>query len=480
MIRFSSCCVLLALLFAGRIPDVQAQALTEPPPRIEQAEATFDQALASFEAEDYGMAYRRFQLVYNDFPLHRKTTAAILMAAKALYRDGEYEQAADLLARFIEQYPTSSYIGEARITRDLALQGLAKDDRMVQPLRLGIALPDTREDAEYTQALFNGIRLAVDEFNAAGQYGATVRMYFRDTENDPQEAGRAITELARADSVDVIIGPLFSEEAEAGAEAADREGVVLVPPLATEENVGEGHRYVFQANPSITARGRVMARYAVRDLRLTRFGIVTEPGSQSISARMGEGFQDEALRLGAEVAFFEQLPSARSWQYLSSELERDTLRTIEALYLPVDGRDAATLVNGALGEIYRMQIPLHILGNSRWDAVTDRERASDYYVTYTSEFFISPTSDAAQNFRRRYRALASAIPDRLAYVGYDVARFVLQQLIESEEAGMSLRQTIEEAPPYEGLGTRIDFQGQHVNQALFLFGYREGKAVLLN
>ncbi len=468
------------LLGAWIVPVVAAQELVEPPPFIEQAESTFAQALEAFEAEDYGMAYRRFRLVYGDFAFNRKTTAAILMAAKSLYRDEQYELADDLLYRFLEQYPTSSYVGEARITQALVEQGLAREARLAQQFRLGIALPATRRDAAYTQALFNGIRLAVDEFNASGQYDASVRMYFRDTENNAQEAGRVVTELARADSVDVILGPLFSREAMAGADAAEREGVVLVPPLATEEGVGEGRLFVFQANPSISTRGRVMARYAVGEMRLASFGVISDEGRNSISARMGEGFQEEALELGADVVFFEQLANDKGWQYLSSEIERDTLRTVEALYLPIDGRDAETLVNSALREIHRTQISLQLLGNSRWDAIADPERASQYYVTYTSEFYISPTSEAAQNFRRRYRALAGEIPDRLAYVGYDVARHVLQQLVESEANGITLRRALEEAPLYEGLGTRIDFQGGHVNQALFMMGYRNGRSVVLN
>jgi ABC-type branched-subunit amino acid transport system substrate-binding protein len=128
-----------------------------------------------------------------------------------------------------------------------------------------------------------------------------------DIEDDPYY-GRTINEahstvLARAverlieQEVDVIIGPVFSDEAiEAGA-VSEEYGVPFFAPLATDDRVSEGRQYVFQANPSLSIRGRQMARFAVEDMELETIGIAVSMDNP-LSERMAERFQEESLMLG--------------------------------------------------------------------------------------------------------------------------------------------------------------------------------------
>ena len=74
----------------------------------------------------------------------------------------------------------------------------------------------------------------------------------------------------------------------------------------------------------------------------------------------------------------------------------------------------------------------------------------------------------------RYREIAGEVPEaetirgRLAYTGYDVTHFLLGRL--SEAGPGRLAEAIQNAPPYQGLGLRIDFEN-NVNEALYLFRY---------
>jgi ABC-type branched-subunit amino acid transport system substrate-binding protein len=468
-------CVLVVLALAA---PVQAQ-ITEPPLRSEEARATFEQGLDAFDEGDYGMAYRRFRLVFEVYPLNRQTTAALLMAGRALYRQAAYAEAIDLLTRFIDQYPTSSYTGAARSTIRRAREALERQDRLQRRIRLGIALPMTPRESAFSQALFNGIRLVVDAFNADTTQEYTVQMVFAETENAPEPTRRAVMRLAQEDSVDAIIGPLFSEEARAAARAAEEQQVVLVAPLATEDDVSAGRRYTFQANPTIGMRGRVMAEFAIRDMRLASFGLLAEEGTNSISERMAEGFQEEALRLGADVAFYEWLQERREWASLLDVVGPDTIRGIEALYMPIDGRSAAQLAEGALRSLDQAGVYPRVLGNTRWSDLRDADLASRFYVTYTTEYYLDEDDEAVQTFQDRYEVLARETPDRLAYVGHDVAQYLLQHLVEQRQTGTPLVDVLQTAPRYEGLATRIDFGRSNVNQAMFILTYRNGERRLL-
>lgn len=450
-----------------------AQDTGDPVPRNEEAEAVFEQALLAFDEEDYETAYRRFRLVYEAYPLHRKTTAATLMAGKALYRDGEYQRAIDLLSAFLQLYPTSSYLDEAEHTLRFAQQHVQDEARRDGAVRLGIALPLSRNDVELTQSLFNGIRLAIDEYNRAAEQ--PIRMVFRDSRGTASGARRAIAALV-AEDVDAIIGPLYSEEAQAAAQAAERAQVVLIAPLATDETVAQGRQYIFQANPTITSRGAVMARLAVNDLQLLNLGIVAESGN-SISERMAEGFQEEALRLGVNVAFYEMLPDARSWGQLYELIGKDRLSSIDAMYLPLSGRNTQRHIEEALASLGRAGSVLRVLGNSGWRNAVSRQQASAFSVTYTDDFYVDDADPNVQAFKRAYRALAGQRPDRLAYVGYDVVRFLQSYLTRPMD--LPLHERLHETDFFQGLGTQIRFNSGHANETMFFLQYRNEDIVRL-
>lgn len=455
---------LVLALFVCIAQPTYAQVGDDVVPEVEQAEAVFQQAIEAFQEGDYGMAYRRFRVVYEGYRLHRTTTAAILMAGKSLYREGDYQRAADLLDEFIRTFPTSSYLGEADRTLALIREQLGEEAPEARIIRLGIALPMTDNDAALTQALFNGIRLAVDAHNRSEE--VSVQMVFRDSQNSQSGAQSAIASLVNA-NVDMIIGPLYSEEAEGAAQAAERAGVVLIAPLATDESVARGRRYVFQANPTITSRGRMMADVAMNDLGARRVGIVAEQGDD-ISERMAEGFQQEADRLGASVAFYERI-SSRDWDELTEQLEAFDLTTLDALYLPVGSSNARRNVDAALTNLDRAGVLPRVLGNTQWDELTSTRLANAFGVIYTKDFHVDDDDTLVQNFRLTYRQLAEQAPGRLAFVGYDVTRFMLAQAVRAPD--QPLEDAIHEASRFQGLGMDIEFANGNANEAIFFFRY---------
>lgn len=455
----------------------------QPVPTIEDAEIVFDQGIEAFEEGDYGMAYRRFRLVYRTYEVNRKTTAAMLMAGKSLYRDGQYDQAAALLQELIDRYPTSSYLDEAQAVRELALHELDRGRQQMNVRELGIVLPLQDDDATLTQALFTGVRIAVDEHNRLNPE-APIRMVFRDTNADASQAADAVTNLAQA-GAEAIIGPLYSREAMAAARTAEQNRVVLVPPLANDEAVSDERNYVFQANPTITARGRLMAQFAMRGLLLDEFGIIAERDRDQISERMAEGFQEEIMLQGGMVYYYELLESRSDWRRLSEIIGADTLSRATAVYMPISGGQSVERIDAALTSLDRMDLAgqVRVLGNTEWHGLPNPAKASRYETTYTNDFYVDEEDGSVEAFMQAFEEIIGRQPDpeetigRLAFTGYDVARFLIAQMIR--ETNMELWERIRTAPMYQGLGIRIDFSGSNVNHALYYFRYRDGTATLI-
>ncbi len=467
--------VLLALFFAALM--LVRPATAQEVPVNAEAESVFTQALEAFDEGDYGMAYRRFRLVYRTYPLNRKTTASVIMAGKALFRQAEYRRVAELMEDFLQRFPTSGYVEEARRLAGLARQQTGGGTAAVEVADLGIVLPLGGDEKNITQALFNGIRLAVEAHNAEAGQTRPVRMVFADSGADPVDASQAVADLAGAQGAEVIFGPLFSNQARAAAEVAERNGVVMMAPLATDEDVAEERRYVFQANPSIMLRGRLMARFALDVLGHDDLGVFAQLGN-SISERMAEGFQQEMRERGQDLLFYQLIPAASGWSQLDRYASEELLRRADAIYLPVSGNNAASHIGSALESLDRLEIDAQVLGNSEWH---DQERlarpASRHEAVYTNDFFVGTPTPETQRFIERYRALAGSNPDHLAYTGYDVARYLLSLLAATPD--LPLREAIHAAPPYQGLALRLDFREGNVNTAMYFHRYRNSNIELI-
>jgi len=512
-------------------------------PRNPDAELMFEQGVSAFERGDYQKAAERLRLA-NDYALNRKTTAAFVMQGKALLRLGRYQEAVDVIETLLDRYPETSYESEAQRVLVRARERRAQSASTPDTLRVGIALPMTDKFVALSQAMFNGIRLAVDQHNglrrryvpppglqarpdsfdvvdtaeayndslasAEGRTTVTTatdtvrvdtlqivteqtrrpdwvaKMHFRPTGATPDGARAAVDSLLRRDEVDVILGPLFSRTARPAGAVAEQGRTLMVAPLATDESVSEGKDYVFQANPTIGLRGRLMAQFASEGLLTKRASIIYEKGIAD-SERMAEGFRGAAKEKGLGVPFTLRLDSPRDWSRLPEAIEADSTITdsmfaaTEAFYLPIAGRNASGKIQDVLTGLSRLNTNARVLGNSSWHNLTVKKEASQFTATYANDFHVQTKRPEVQRFIRQYRLLTGRTPGglstpeerRLAYTGYDVVQFVLETLSPS---AVRLRPAdLRSAAPYEGLGMKINFKGGNVNQAMFFHRYRNNR-----
>lgn len=536
--------VLLCALCLSR--PAQAQ---ETIPRLPRAELAFDDARTAFEAGNFDRAADEFRSV-TEFPLNRRTTAAFLMAAKARYRQGNYQAALDLVSTLLERYPETTYREQAVEVRVKAQEGLRMFGGRADTLRIGIVMPMQDRSADLTQAFFNGVRLAVDEhngvrrryilppelrsvqseqvevFDTADIYGDSLattdgrttiatprdtiqvdsiqivteqvgspeyvaKMHFRSVDETPESAASAVDSLIQIDRVDIIVGPLYSENARVAGRVAEENRVVMVAPLATFESVSEGRKFVFQANPTLPTRGRLVARFAAESLLMKSVGIVHETSDQS-AAEFARGFREEARQIGLNVPYTLNLTSRRDWSRLPGAFAADSTITdsiraeASSMYLPITGRDAQGKIQDAMVGLGRFGSNTRVLGNAQWHDLSVKKEASEVRATYSNDFYVENSRNGVQSFIREYRLLTGDTPDdlpvtgqRLAYTGFDVTRFVLQFI---EPGRTRPRPDALRSPPrYNGLGIRIDFQpGTNVNQAIYFHRYRDGAIELLN
>jgi hypothetical protein len=126
-------------------------------------------------------------------------------------------------------------------------------------------------------------------------------------------------------------------------------------------------------------------------------------------------------------------------------------------------------------------VQAQVFGSAEWGNVRALSLASDFNTVYTNSFHLLEGDPATTRFDEAYRELADTAPSgqagRVAYAGYDVARFLLLRMMQSGTEPLAT--SIANAPWYQGLGSRLHFEGGNVNRGLYYMRYRPGKVDLL-
>ncbi|MDA1029313.1 MAG: ABC transporter substrate-binding protein [Bacteroidetes bacterium] len=458
-------------------------------PKYEVADSLLSAGLASFANGQYEVAEATMDRVLNEFQLNQATTTAILFAAKSAYRLGNYERTRSYLSGFAGTYGTSSYVDEARQLDRLSFDAI-KYASSKGP-GLGVIFSLGQEESKQSQEIFNGVRVAVDQFNE-DPARRPIQMTFRDINGGAAAARRAVRELA-SEGVSIIIGTLFSEEALAAAEEAERLKVLFVAPLATDDNLVANRTHTFQANPSMNVRGSAMARFVANGLGLDSIAVILASDDRKISKRQADGFLEEASRLGLVVNMMSVLDRESDLRKLDEILAPDTLKNSQAVYIPLASRNPVATVGAILSNLDRLNPNIRVIGNEGWQDLPQKSHASAYLVTYGNEFWIDPQSSEYRSFTIAFKAIARAEPGRLGVTGFDVTNFVLSILGElegitsSEDPEMldesnttdQLIEAFKIHPAFQGLGLRIHFDGSYVNQALFYHRYSDGALTLI-
>ncbi|HLP18018.1 MAG TPA: ABC transporter substrate-binding protein [Bacteroidota bacterium] len=111
--------VALLMLIVGALAHGQEDVLFAP-----QAETQFLLGVRQYVQQDFKNAYQTLRQTAELEPMHQRTTAAMIMAAKSANALRLYEESADLCKTFLDRFPYSSYVEDAHYTLGLAYAGL--------------------------------------------------------------------------------------------------------------------------------------------------------------------------------------------------------------------------------------------------------------------------------------------------------------------------------------------------------------------
>ena len=333
-------------------------------------------------------------------------------------------------------------------------------------LRIAVLLPFMLEtpyidaSVNYFWDFYRGILLGLNEVKKSG---ISVDLYTFDIEKN-QATLDSVLRLPVLKTMDLIIGPAYSNQVAAVSRFSRDNRIHMVVPFTSKIELDDSHEFLLQFNPSQDVLLPLVAQTMV-----DRFS-----SSNFIIARF-TGKQDKANALADEVikALAAKRKTYRELQLSTSNV--DTLKTLAGrnktlLFLATTRLD---VVSSLLPQIETLGLPaLQIWGFEDWKQWVNFHEGTYYYSLFKKK----DTSTYQANYKKWYGELSPINIPMYDLIGYDLINYTTAAL-KAKRKNMSAAFGNVEC---DLLQSEFKFQkvksGTHwMNMSWSLFGYYNGK-----
>ena len=301
-------------------------------------------------------------------------------------------------------------------------------------ITLGMIGPLTGSVAVYGTHIENGVKLAIEEINAAG--GVTLSdgahqlaVETKDDQGDATECVNAMNALI-SDGIQLVVGSATSGCTSAITSIANSEGVVMITPSGTADSLTTAMDYVFRTCFRDSFQGELAAQYAL-DEGYTKVGVVY-CSADTYSAGLRDAFIAACADRGLDVVAEESVATMTEVDY-TNQFNKMVAAGAELVFTP--------FYYDVMGPYLVPQARSAgftgvLLGGDGVDSTeTTIPDGADLSV-YNDVYFVNhystelATSDVSKNFIESYEAKYGETPNNFVALAYD-AVYVYKAAMEA-------------------------------------------------
>lgn len=304
-----------------------------------------------------------------------------------------------------------------------------------------------------------GARLAVEELNAQGgvRLGGAwhrVRLIERAIEPRADAAADAARALINLDSVDAIVGPQISSQAQAAAHVAEQSAVPLIAPMASNAAVTSGRRHVLRLAFLDAYQGALLATFAHDSLALRRVAVLYDAAnaySRDVLRLFRQTFEGRGGRLVAEETF--TVDEATDFR---PQLRRMLGARPDAILLPNYSQYDSIQIR----QVRALGFTGRFLGTDSWDPVTLVEAGSVTGAVIVANWDQRTSRPAGRDFVARFERRHGHAPRSTAAATYDAIHLLAQAWTRvGGTSGTAVADSLRHFGTYEGASARFRFDG---------------------
>ena len=398
--------------------------------------------------------------------------------AKREIEAGQYRKGIRALKTFLKRRSGSRDYKQARGLLEKAIE------KSEAEIAIGLLAPVTGGFHEYGRSMIEGAKLAL---KGIGSDSPGVELLIRDTAGDPIKAIRTADALSEEEPL-AVVGPLRSESSISAAVVFNERGIPMITPTASETGVSSIGPYVFQVTPSAERIGQMLAQYAVRNLGIKEFGIISPDDVGG--TRISNAFAEAVYEYGGEVIYtayyvpgstdfkqqimpLKEILLAETKEMLASgkldsiafrdpkkdELlpEEDWPVELGGLFLPGYVDDLKLLIP----QVRYHVIHTPFLGSESWDSPELLREVKRYIgdAVFATDFHVDPDEGKWSAFVDAYSSAYNRPPDKVAALTYDAVKLVLKGIDDGYRNCDDLRWYLNSVEGYDGVAGEITFRG---------------------
>ena len=301
-------------------------------------------------------------------------------------------------------------------------------------ITLGMIGPLTGSVAVYGTHIENGVKLAIEEINAAG--GVTLSdgthqlaVEVKDDQGDSTECVNAMNALI-SDGIQLVVGSATSGCTSAITSIANSEGVVMITPSGTADSLTTTMDYVFRTCFRDSFQGELAAQYAL-DEGYTKVGVVY-CSADTYSAGLRDAFITACQDKGLDVVAEESVATMTEVDY-TNQFNKMVSAGAELVFTP--------FYYDVMGPYLVPQARSAgftgvLLGGDGVDSTETTIPAGADLSVYNDVYFVNhystelATSDVSKNFVESYEAKYGDTPNNFDALAYD-AVYVYKAAMEA-------------------------------------------------
>lgn len=330
-------------------------------------------------------------------------------------------------------------------------------------IKIGLSYELTGAVATYGQSSVDGVKMAIDEVNAAGGInGKTIELVEYDTKSDEAEATTLGKRLMGQDKVLAILGPATSGAFKAEIPDANNYKVPVISGSATANDVtvanGKVQEYAFRICFSDSYQGGAMARYAAENLGAKTAVIYKDSGSD-YAIGLAEGFTKSFTEAGGSI-LKEESYSTNDKDFKAVLTSIKDLNA-DVIFIPGYYQQAGLIIKQAR----ELGINVPILGADGFDSpdligLAGAENLNN--VFFTNHYSSLDQDPTVQGFIAAFKEKYGREPDAFNALGYDEAKFLCDALSRCESLdSVSLQKALSETKDFKAVTGTLSVDENH-------------------
>lgn len=392
----------------------------------------------------------------------------ILLTGKLYLAEGDNFDALKKFDEITSNYKTSEeYVDALNLKKTIGDSQTSAGYPIVGVL---LSLTDNNgREIESAKEVLEGIKFAFHEYNS--EHSEKVGIIVNDIKRDKTLIEKATNNFIENNDVRCILGPVFSDDVRDALQEIDRSNIILISPTATDDDLISLSDNFYQANPSLTARGKIFAQYLYYVENKRNIAVVNS--IEGYSPLLAASFSQEFERLGGKIMAKETYKS-KSFS-LAEQMTRisSISNSLEGIYAPIsDGSDA----NAILSQMVQSGLNLEIYGNQDWFLGKGFESSSELSnkLTFDSDYFIDFNDTEFKLFSESFKKTAGMEINRNILYGYDTAKYILTVIRNIDPTRKNIKYKMESGINVTGFHNNISFDYDRTNKFINIVRYNDG------